>query len=91
MAVIVRIPTQLRTLAQGASQVSVEGANVGEVLANLDQAHPGFQARLFDENGTLRRFVNLFLGDEDVRFLDGMDTALGDGATLTILPAVAGG
>ncbi|MDQ3306378.1 MAG: MoaD/ThiS family protein [Actinomycetota bacterium] len=91
MAVIVRIPTQLRTLAQGASQVSVEGANVGEVLANLDRAHPGFQAHLFDENGTLRRFVNLFLGEEDVRFLDGMDTALGDGATLTILPAVAGG
>jgi len=64
---------------------------VREVLKALDAAHPGFGDRLFDEGGSLRRFVNVFLADEDVRFLDGLDTAVADGQTLSIVPAVAGG
>ena len=74
MSVTVRVPAQLRTLTGGAAQVSVEGATVGEALKALDAAHPGFGDRLFDEGGALRRFVNVFLADEDVRFLDGLDT-----------------
>jgi sulfur-carrier protein len=87
----VRIPTQLRTLSGGTAEVSVDGGTVGEVLAGLEQAHPGFQARLFDEGGQLRRFVNVFVADEDVRFLKGLDTAVTDGQTVSIIPAVAGG
>jgi molybdopterin synthase sulfur carrier subunit len=91
MSVTVRIPTQLRTLTGGAGEVEIEGASVGEVLKALDVAHPGFADRLFDEAGNLRRFVNVFLADEDVRFLDGLATPVTDGATLSIVPAVAGG
>ena len=91
MSVIVRIPTQLRTLTGGAGEVEIEGASVGEILKALDVAHPGFADRLFDEAGNLRRFVNVFLADEDVRFLDGLATPVADGATLSIVPAVAGG
>jgi len=91
MSVTVRIPTQLRTLTGGAGEVEIEGASVGEVLKALDVAHPGFADRLFDEAGSLRRFVNVFLADEDVRFLDGLATPVADGATLSIVPAVAGG
>jgi molybdopterin synthase sulfur carrier subunit len=92
MAVVsVRIPTQLRPLAGGASEVKVEGTTVGEVLAALDAAHPGFSARLFDEAGRLRRFVNVFVADEDVRFLHGLDTPVVEGQTVSIVPAVAGG
>ncbi|MEA2704490.1 MAG: sulfur-carrier protein [Actinomycetota bacterium] len=87
----VRIPTQLRTLSGGAAEVSVDGGTVGEVLAGLEQSHPGFQARLFDEDGKLRRFVNVFVADEDVRFLKGLDTAVTGGQTVSIIPAVAGG
>jgi molybdopterin synthase sulfur carrier subunit len=91
MAVIVRVPSQLRTLSEGASEVKVEGSTVAGVLAALDSAHPGFKDRLFDDAGKLRRFVNVFLADEDVRFLSGLDTAVTDGQTLSIVPAVAGG
>ena len=91
MSVTVRIPTQLRTLTGGAGEVEIEGASVGEVLKALDVGHPGFADRLFDEAGNLRRFVNVFLADEDVRFLDGLATPVADGATLSIVPAVAGG
>jgi molybdopterin synthase sulfur carrier subunit len=91
MSVTVRIPTQLRTLTGGAGEVEIEGASVGEVLKALDVAHPGFADRLFDEAGNLRRFVNVFLADEDVRFLDGLATPVADGATISIVPAVAGG
>ncbi|MER3453432.1 MAG: molybdopterin synthase sulfur carrier subunit [Acidimicrobiia bacterium] len=90
-SVSVRIPTQLRPLAGGAAEVTVEGATVGEVLAALDAAHPGFGGRLFDENGRLRRFVNVFVADEDVRFLQGLDTPVAEGQTVSIVPAVAGG
>ena len=91
MSVTVRIPAQLRTLTGGSALVTVEGTTVGEALKALDAAHPGFGDRLFDESGSLRRFVNVFLADEDVRFLDGVDTAVSDGQTLSIVPAVAGG
>jgi len=87
----VRIPTQLRTLSGGASEVSVDGSTLAEVLEALDQAHPGFRDRLFDETGKLRRFVNVFVADEDVRFLDGLDTKVADAQTVSIVPAVAGG
>jgi len=87
----VRIPTQLRTLSGGAAEVSVEGATVGEVLSALETAHPGFHARLFDDSGGLRRFVNIFVADEDVRFTSGLDTQVAAGQTVSIIPAVAGG
>ena len=91
MSATVRIPTQLRELSGGASEVSVEGDTVADVLAALDAGHPGFRDRLFDENGKLRRFVNVFVADEDVRFLDGLDTKVTEGQTVSIVPAVAGG
>jgi len=87
----VRIPTQLRELSGGTSEVSVDGDTVGDVLASLDAAHPGFKNRLFDDSGKLRRFVNVFVADEDVRFLDGLDTKVTEGQTVSIVPAVAGG
>ena len=91
MSVTVRIPTQLRPLAGGASEVPVEASTVGEALKALDAAHPGFAERLFDDGGGLRRFVNVFVADEDIRFLDGVDTRVADGQTVSIVPAVAGG
>ena len=91
MSVNVRIPTQLRTLTGGAGEVAIEGSTVGEVLKALDAAHPGLGERLFDEDGKLRRFVNVFVADEDVRFLDGLGTAVAAGQTVSIVPAVAGG
>jgi len=87
----VRIPTQLRELTGGASEVTVDGSTVTEVLKALEAAHPGFGERLYDDAGQLRRFVNVFLADEDIRFLDGLDTAVTDGQTISIVPAVAGG
>ena len=91
MPVTVRIPTQLRNLSGGASEVAVEGGSVADALAALDAAHPGFGERLHDETGKLRRFVNVFVADEDIRFLDGVKTPLEDGAVVSIVPAVAGG
>lgn len=91
MSISIRVPAQLRTLTGGAGEVAVEGSTVGEALKALDAAHPGFADRLFDDAGQLRRFVNVFLTDEDVRFLDGLNTPVADGETLSIVPAVAGG
>lgn len=91
MAVTVRIPTQLRELSGGASEISAEPGTVDSVLRALDAAHPGFGERLFDDNGELRRFVNVFVAEEDIRFLDGVRTPVADGATVSIVPAVAGG
>ena len=91
MAVKVRIPTQLRSLTGGAGEVSVQGTSVGEVLKALDGSHPGFGERLFDETGALRRFINVFVSDEDIRFLDGVETSVTDGTVVSIVPAVAGG
>jgi len=91
MSVTIRIPTTLRTLTGGDSQVEVEGSTVGEVLGALESAHPGFAERLFDDDGGLRRFVNVFVADDDVRYLDGVATPVPDGETVSIIPAVAGG
>ncbi|MFP5321096.1 MAG: ubiquitin-like small modifier protein 1 [Acidimicrobiia bacterium] len=91
MSVTVRIPTTLRPLAGGKSEVAVEGQTVGEVLKNLDAEHPGFADRLLDDQGGLRKFVNVFVADDDVRFMDGLDTQVPDGETVAIIPAVAGG
>jgi len=87
----VRIPTQLRPLSGGAAEVAVDGTTVGEVLASLEVSHPGFRARLFDDEGALRRFVNVFVADEDVRFSEGLGTKVDPGQTVSIIPAVAGG
>ena len=91
MTTTVRVPTQLRMLTGGVGEIPVDGSTVGEVLKGLDAAHPGFAGRLFDDAGNLRRFVNVFLADEDVRFLSGLETPVTGGQTLSIVPAVAGG
>jgi molybdopterin converting factor small subunit len=91
MSVSVRIPTTLRTLTAGQSEVSLEGSNVRDVLSSLDRAHPGFAGRLLDDEGNLRRFVNVFVADDDIRFLEGLDTPVPDGSEVSIIPAVAGG
>jgi sulfur-carrier protein len=91
MTVSVRIPTTLRTLTAGKSEVSLDGSNVRDVLASLDQVHPGFADRLLDGDGNLRRFVNVFVADDDIRFLEGLDTPVPDGSEVSIIPAVAGG
>lgn len=91
MAVTVRIPTTLRPMAAGLATVEVDGGTVGEVLGALDKSHPGFSDRLLDDQGGLRRFVNVFVADDDVRFLQGLDTPVPDGETVAIIPAVAGG
>lgn len=90
MAVTVRIPTPLRSLTAGAEQVPAEGGTVRAVIEDLEKNHPGLRERLLDAKG-IRRFVNLYLGDEDVRFLDGLDTPLKAGDELSIVPAIAGG
>jgi molybdopterin synthase sulfur carrier subunit len=90
MAVTVRIPTPLRSLTKGEEAVSAEGNTVRAVIDSLEGAHPGLKERLLDEKG-IRRFVNLYLGDEDVRFLDGLDTKLEAGDEISIIPAIAGG
>ena len=91
MSVIGRIPSQLRPLTGGLSEVRVESGTVRQVLSNLESAHGGIEARLLDEQGSLRRHVNLFVADQDVRFLQGLETAVAEGETLSIVPAVAGG
>ncbi|MGI5283378.1 MoaD/ThiS family protein [Nonomuraea polychroma] len=90
MAIEVRIPTILRNYTDGAKAVSAEGATLDELITNLESRHPGIKDRLVDEGG-LRRFVNVYLNDEDVRFLGGLGTPVSDGDTVTVLPAVAGG
>ena len=91
MTVSVRIPTPLRKYTDGQSQVEVEGATVGEALANLGEAHPELRKRIFDDSGSVRRFVNVFANDEDIRFQDQLDTGLEEGDQISIVPAIAGG
>jgi molybdopterin synthase sulfur carrier subunit len=91
MTVTVRIPTQLRELSGGAAEVTLEPGSLKDVLDALDAAHPGFAGRLYDDGGELRRFVNVFVADEDIRFLDGLATPVDDGGVVSIVPAVAGG
>jgi molybdopterin converting factor small subunit len=90
MSVTIRIPTPLRTLTGGEESVSVPGATVRAVIDAMETKHPGIRERLLDEKG-VRRHVNLYLGDEDIRFLDGLDTALKTGDEISIVPAIAGG
>jgi len=92
VSVTVRVPTILRTHTGGASEVPVDGvATLAELLDKLDADHPGIRARVLDDDGKLRRFVNVYVGDDDVRFADGLRTATPDGTTVSIIPAVAGG
>jgi molybdopterin converting factor small subunit len=91
MSVTVRVPPVFRTMTAGQSSVPVEGGTVAEVLANLDTAHPGFSAKLLDDEGKLVRYVNVFVDDDDVRFMQGLDTPVPDGVTVSIMQAVAGG
>jgi molybdopterin synthase sulfur carrier subunit len=91
VSVKVRIPTQLRTLSGGAAEVEVDATTVAEALKALDAQHPGFGERMFDDTGALRRFVNVFVADEDIRFLQGVDTPVADGEVVSVVPAVAGG
>ncbi len=91
MAVTVRVPTTLRPLAGGNKLVEVPAGSLSDVIAGLDAAHPGFSDRLLDEHGELRKFVNMFVDDDDVRYLEGLATPVGDGVTVSIIPAVAGG
>jgi molybdopterin synthase sulfur carrier subunit len=91
MAVRIKLPTQLRDAAGNQAETAVEGATVGEALDALYAEHGELRTRLADDGGGLRRFVNVYLGGEDIRFLEGLDTPVSDGDELTILPAVAGG
>ncbi len=90
MATIVRIPTPLRTLTQGQDEVPAEGATVADIIVDLEKSYPGMRERLLDEKG-VRRFINIFVGDEDIRFLDGLKTELKAGERISIVPAIAGG
>jgi sulfur-carrier protein len=90
METIVRIPTPLRTLTAGADEVRANGNTVGEVIEDLERRHPGIRERLLDEKG-VRRFVNIYVGEDDVRFLDGLKTTLKAGDEISIVPAIAGG
>jgi len=87
----VRIPTPLRKLTQGSDEVTAAGNNVGEIIADLEKRFPGIKERICDESGAVRRFVNIFVKDEDIRFLQNLDTPVTDGDELSIVPAIAGG
>ena len=91
MAVEVRLPTLLRPAADGAASLSASGATVGEVFTELVSAHPGLKGQLIDDSGSLHKFVNVYVNDDDIRYLDQLDTKVGEGDSISILPAVAGG
>jgi sulfur-carrier protein len=91
MSVSVRVPTILRTYTQGESEVSADGATLLEVLDALESSYPGIKGRIVDEQGKLRRFVNVYVGNEDVRFAEGLDTKTPEGSQVSVIPAVAGG
>ena len=90
MAITVRIPTPLRTLTEGRDEVEAKGANVRDLIDDLEKNYPGIKERLCDEKG-VRRFVNIYQNEEDIRFLDNLDTAIKDGDAISIVPAIAGG
>ena len=91
MSVSVRIPTILRTYTGGESEVSASGATLAEVLDDLESSYPGIKSRILDDQGAIRRFVNVYVGNDDVRFLEALDTKTNDGAQVSVIPAVAGG
>lgn len=88
---IVRIPTPLRKLTDGKEEVTASGATIADVIAALEQSYPGIKARICDENGQVRRFVNIFTNDEDIRFLQNLETPVSDKDEISIVPAIAGG
>ena len=88
---VIKIPPVLRTSVGGAKEVEASGGNVGEVLRSLAEQHPATESQLFSEEGGLNRYVNVYLNDEDVRVLNGLDTGVSEGDTIVILPAMAGG
>jgi sulfur-carrier protein len=87
----IRIPTPLRKLTDGKEEVAVAGATVGEVINNLDRSYPGIKARICDDSGAVRKFVNIFANDEDIRFLSNLDTPVKESDEVSIVPAIAGG
>jgi sulfur-carrier protein len=87
----IRIPTPLRKLTDGKEEVAAAGATIGEVLINLDRAYPGIKARICDDSGAVRKFVNIFANDEDIRFLKNLDTPVKETDEVSIVPAIAGG
>ncbi len=89
--ITVRVPTPLRRITNGQGEVQVQASTVREAIEKLEEVYPGFKERLLDEKGEVRKFVNLYLNDEDIRFLKGLDTELKDGDVLSIVPAIAGG
>jgi molybdopterin converting factor small subunit len=91
MSVSVRVPTILRTYTSGESEVTASGTNLSEVLDDLDANYSGIKGRILDDNGELRRFVNVYVGNDDVRFLDNLETPTPDGTQISVIPAVAGG
>ncbi len=91
MTATVRIPTILRSYTGGSGEVSAEGSTLAEVLNSLESDHPGIRTRVLDDTGALRRFVNVYVGDDDVRFIGGLEAEIADGAKVSIIPAVAGG
>jgi sulfur-carrier protein len=91
MSARVRVPTILRTYTAGESEVAADGSTLADVLDSLDASYPGIKGRIVDEDGSLRRFVNVYVGNDDVRFLDGLDTSVADGTQISVIPAVAGG
>jgi molybdopterin synthase sulfur carrier subunit len=91
MPVSVRIPTPLRALTRGTAEVEADGGTVGALVEDLERRFPGLRERLVDERGELRRFINIYVNEEDIRFLQGKDTALKDGDSVSIVPAIAGG
>lgn len=91
MSATVRIPTILRSYTGGVSEVPAEGSTLAEVLDSLESNHPGIRTRVLDDAGALRRFVNVYVGDDDVRFIGGLEATVVDGAKVSIIPAVAGG
>jgi len=91
MSASVRIPTILRTYTGGEKEVTADGGTIAELIDSLEQNHPGLKARVLDDTGALRRFVNVYVGDDDVRFIGGLEAPVVDGAQVSIIPAVAGG
>ena len=91
MSVTVRIPTPLRRVTSGASEVSVDASNVKQMIEDLERQYPGMRERICESDGQVRRFVNVFVGDEDIRFLQGLETPIPEGTQVSIIPAVAGG
>jgi sulfur-carrier protein len=91
MPVTVRIPTPLRSITKGSAEVQAKGGSVADVVEDLERQFPGLRERLVDEGGELRRFINIYVNEEDIRFLEGKETGLKDGDEVSIVPAIAGG